>query len=180
MHSMHAIKVALARGASPSNDWMSASCIAPARNAARHSPRKAPASIIFTPCSCWRGRSLARPARSCTSTSSPPTISSTPNSVGLTTEALHALRRNLADALDGRAPVEELRRRARRDADGPARVRRRPGDPPVAWHRGPWPANVTDVLSATEASYPNLVEAWARAVRATLDAHLPPEPTRPR
>jgi hypothetical protein len=96
-----------------------------------------------------------------------------PDSVGLTAAALHGLRRNLADALDGRASVEELRRRARRATDGPTRVRRRPGDPPVEWYRGPWPANVTDVLAATAATYPPLVEAWARAIRATLDAAAP-------
>lgn len=93
-----------------------------------------------------------------------------PDSVGLTAEALHGLRRNLADALDGKASVEELRRRARRDTDGPTRVRRRPGDPPVEWYRGPWPANVTDVLIATAATYPQLVEAWARSVRLALDS----------
>lgn len=93
-----------------------------------------------------------------------------PDSIGLTAEALHALHRNLADALDGKATVAELRRRARRATDGPTRVRRRPGDPPVAWHRGPWPLKVTDILTATAATYPDLVEAWARSVRATLDA----------
>ncbi|HMQ30831.1 MAG TPA: DUF5946 family protein [Chloroflexaceae bacterium] len=92
-----------------------------------------------------------------------------PDSVGLTAAALHGLRRNLADALDGRAPVEELRRRARQATDGPTRARRRPGDPPVAWHRGLWPANVTDVLGATADTYPELVTAWARSVRATLE-----------
>lgn len=97
-----------------------------------------------------------------------------PDSVGLTVEALEALRRNLADALDGKAPVEELRRRARRATEGPTRVRRRPGDPPVEWYRGPWAVNVTDVLGATVVTYPDLVEAWARGVSATLTAHLGP------
>jgi hypothetical protein len=98
-----------------------------------------------------------------------------PDSVGLTAVALDGLRRNLADALDGRAPLEALRRRARRDTDGPTRVLRRPGDPPVEWYRGPWPVNVTDVLTATTTTYPDLVEAWARAIRVTLDA-VAPEP----
>ena len=92
-----------------------------------------------------------------------------PDSVGLTAEALEGLRRNLADALDGKASVVELRRRTRLATDGPRRVRRRSGDPPVDWHRGPWPVNVTDVLTATAATYPDLVEAWARSIRATLD-----------
>jgi hypothetical protein len=99
-----------------------------------------------------------------------------PDSVGLTAEALEGLRGNLADALDGKASVAELRRRARLATDGPTRVRRRPGDPPVVWHRGPWPVTVTDVLPATSATYPKLVEAWARGIRATLDA-IDPEPT---
>lgn len=100
-----------------------------------------------------------------------------PDSVGLTGEALEALRRNLADALDGKASVTELRRRARLATDGPTRVRRRPGDPSVEWYHGPWPMNVTHMLSATNATYPELVVAWARALRATLDA-VALEPTR--
>jgi Family of unknown function (DUF5946) len=107
-----------------------------------------------------------------------------PDSVGLTAAVLQALRRNLADALDGKASVEELRRRASQATDGPTRVRRRPGDPPVEWCRGPWPVNVTDVLTATAATYPELVKAWARGIRAALDAVDPelrrrqPEPRR--
>lgn len=93
-----------------------------------------------------------------------------PDSVGLTAETLQGLRRNLADALDGKAAIEELRRRARRDTNGSTRVRRRPGDPPVEWHRGQWPITVVDMLGATAETYPQLVEDWARAVRATLDA----------
>lgn len=92
-----------------------------------------------------------------------------PDSVGLTAEALEGLRRNLADALDGKASVAELRQRTRLATDGPTHVRRRSGDPPVDWYRGHWPMNVTDVLTATAATYPDLVEAWARSVRATLD-----------
>jgi Family of unknown function (DUF5946) len=99
-----------------------------------------------------------------------------PDSVGLTAEMLEALRRNLADALDGKVSVVELRRRARLATDGATRVRRRPGDPSVEWYRGPWPMNVTHVLPATNATYPELVEAWARAIRATLDA-VAPAPT---
>jgi hypothetical protein len=94
-----------------------------------------------------------------------------PDSVGLTGDALHALARNLADALDGKASVAELRRRASQATAGPTRVRRRPGDPPVAWPRGPWPLTVADVLGATAVTYPELVSAWARSVRLTLDAH---------
>ena len=86
-----------------------------------------------------------------------------PDSVGLTTEALEGLRCNLADALDGKASVVELHRRTRLATDGPIRVRRRSGDPPVDWYCGPGPVNVTDALTGTAAAYPDLVEAWAAA-----------------
>lgn len=100
-----------------------------------------------------------------------------PASVALTAEALEGLRRNLADALNGTASVAELRRRASRASDGPTRVRRRPGDPPVDWYRGPWPMNVTDMLTATAATYPELVETWARSVLAALAAGRGPHAT---
>jgi hypothetical protein len=47
-----------------------------------------------------------------------------PDGVGLTAAGLEGLRRNLADALDGEAPVEELRRRARLATDGAGYSRR--------------------------------------------------------
>lgn len=97
-----------------------------------------------------------------------------PDSVGLTADALHNLRRNVADALDGAASLRELRSRTRRATNGATRIRRRPGDPPVAWYRGPWPVHVGDMLDATATTYAGLVERWARGVRATLDQHLPP------
>ena len=96
-----------------------------------------------------------------------------PDSVGLTAEAFEGLRRNLADALDGKASVVELRRCTRLATNGLTRVRRRSGDPPVDWYRGSWPENVTDVLTATAVTYPDLVEAWARSIRATLDMVAP-------
>jgi len=103
-----------------------------------------------------------------------------PDSIGLTAKALQSLRRNLADVLDGKLSLELLRRRVRRTADGPTRVRRRQGEPPVDWYRGPWKVNVVDVLTATAASYPDLVEDWARGVRGTLDAqHKRPDDDRP-
>src|SRR5690349_16046645 len=58
-----------------------------------------------------------------------------PDSMNYTAEALAGLRASLADALDGQATVGELRRRGRRDADGPRRVTRRAGDPEVPWRR---------------------------------------------
>ena len=92
-----------------------------------------------------------------------------PDSVGLTAQALASLHRNLVDALDSKASLEELRRRTRRATDGSTRVHRRPGEPPVLWHRGTWPMTVVDLLDATAATYPELVLRWARTVRVTLD-----------
>lgn len=94
-----------------------------------------------------------------------------PDSVGLTAEALHGLHHNLADALTGTVSLVALHRRAQRATNGSVRVRRRPDEPPVEWHRGPWPVNVVDVLTATAATYPDLIEAWARGVATTLTTH---------
>src|SRR3954454_6660386 len=55
-----------------------------------------------------------------------------PDSMNYTAEALAGLRTDLADMLDGQMTVGELRRRGRRDTDGPRRVTRRPGDPDVS------------------------------------------------
>jgi hypothetical protein len=100
-----------------------------------------------------------------------------PDSMNYTAEALTGLRAALADALDGRATVGELRRRGRRDADGPRRVTRRTGDPAVPWRRGGWPMTVADVCTAetfgaydTYEDYADRVIRWARSVRETLDA----------
>jgi hypothetical protein len=60
----------------------------------------------------------------------------------------------------------------RHQADGARRVTRRPGDPEVAWHCGPWPINVADVLKVEvkQGAYGTRVERWARSVRETLGA----------
>jgi hypothetical protein len=93
-----------------------------------------------------------------------------PESSGLTADALAGLRRNLADALDGKVSLPELRARARRAADGPTRVLRREGDPlPPLQRRVGWPLTVADLLGATAETYPALVTDWARSVRAALD-----------
>jgi len=114
---------------------------------------------------------LARATPAC-GRGSPLSLWLLPDSSGLTAEALHGSYQSLADVLDGKLSLELLRRQVRRTADGPTRVRRRQGEPPVGWYRGPWPINVVNVLTATAATYPEFVEAWAHAVRATLDAQL--------
>jgi Family of unknown function (DUF5946) len=92
-----------------------------------------------------------------------------PDSSEFTAETLRGSYRNLADVLDGKLTLEALRRQVRQAANGPTRVRRRPGEPAPPWHRGPWPITVVDVLAATAANYPALIEGWARAVRQALD-----------
>src|SRR5947209_7014294 len=97
-----------------------------------------------------------------------------PDSLNYTAEALAGLRATLADALDGRAAVHALRRRGRRDAEGPRRVTRRAGDLEVSWRRGRWPMTIADVCTAdtfgaydTSEEYANRVILWARSVRET-------------
>ena len=100
-----------------------------------------------------------------------------PDSMNYTAESLTGLRAAVADALDGRATVGDLRRRSRRDADGPRRVTRREGGAAVPWRRGAWPMTVADVCTAetfgtydTYEDYAGRVIRWARSVRETLDA----------
>jgi hypothetical protein len=71
-----------------------------------------------------------------------------------------------------RATVADIRRRMRQQTEGARRVTRRPGDPEPAWHRGPWPMSVAEVLTveAEQGAYGTMVERWARSVRETLDA----------
>jgi len=90
-----------------------------------------------------------------------------------TGEALTGLRRNLADALDGRVSMDKLLHRTRRSTDGAIRITRRPGDAKVEWHRGNWPMTVADVCTATPEEYVQRVMRWANSVRETLDATGP-------
>jgi hypothetical protein len=95
-----------------------------------------------------------------------------PDSMNYPADALAGLRTALAEILDGRSTLEEVRRRARRAADGPVRVTRRAGDAAVPWRRGRWPMTVADVLTveADANAYAQRVSRWARSVRETLDA----------
>ncbi|MGE5550144.1 MAG: DUF5946 family protein [Bacteroidota bacterium] len=88
---------------------------------------------------------------------------------------LTRLRASLDDALAGRASIRDLRRRARYQADGPARVLRRPGDvaageeQPGLWNWPTrWPMTVADVCRVSPALYIERVRQWAAAVSATL------------
>jgi hypothetical protein len=93
-----------------------------------------------------------------------------PDSMNYTAAALAGLRSGLAEVLDGRVTLAELRRRTRRALDGAVRVTRRPGDPASPWHRGRCPMTVGDVLTveAEPSAYAERVACWARSVRETL------------
>jgi hypothetical protein len=95
-----------------------------------------------------------------------------PDSMNYTADALAGLRAGLADVLDGKLTLAELRRRTRRALDGAARVTRRSGDAEVPWRRGRWPMTVGDVLTveADTTAYAERVASWARSVRDGLAA----------
>ena len=93
-----------------------------------------------------------------------------PDTMNYTAETLAGLRAALADVLDGRLTIRELRRRTRRALDGPARVTRRAGDAEVPWRRGGWALTVADVVVGGVESCAGRVAGWARSVRQTLDA----------
>jgi hypothetical protein len=103
-----------------------------------------------------------------------------PDSMNCRREALAGLRTTLADSLDGRANLEEIRRRARSGAKALGRVTRRADDDPVSWPRGAWPVTIADVCTTDSFgecdTYDALAErlrVWARSVRDTLDAEIP-------
>lgn len=97
-----------------------------------------------------------------------------PDSMNYTAETLHGLRAALADVLDGRATLDEIRRRVRRAVGAAGRVTRREGDEPASWPRGGWSMTVADVCDAEAdaAIYADRVERWARSVREALDESL--------
>lgn len=97
-----------------------------------------------------------------------------PDTMNLTAEALAGLRASVADVLDDRATMDQIRRRTRRAWNGSQRVTRRPGDAPVAWYRGTWPTNVADIVDGGIDRYAERVASWARTVCATLDERLGP------
>lgn len=94
-----------------------------------------------------------------------------PDGMNYTAETLRGLRDTLGDELDGRATIDDVRRRMRYQAEGSMRVTRRRGEAAVPWHRGAWPMTVAEVLTVERSAdaYAERVAAWARSVCATLD-----------
>jgi hypothetical protein len=96
-----------------------------------------------------------------------------PDSMNYTAETLAGLRARLTDMLDGRATLDETRRRVRRATNGAVRVTRRAGEATPAWHRGSWPMTVEDVCAGGVDGYADRVASWASSIRATLDTTVP-------
>jgi hypothetical protein len=94
-----------------------------------------------------------------------------PHSMKYTAAALSGLCGALADVLDGRATVDEIRRRARQGARAAGRVTRRDGDLEVQWRVGNWPMTVADVLTVDPEvkAYGDRILSWARSVREALE-----------
>jgi hypothetical protein len=95
-----------------------------------------------------------------------------PGGMNYTAEVTEGLRASVADMLDGRATLDDVRRRTRKKFDGPTRATRRAGDPEVECHRESWPATVADVLAAGPEGYVGAVERWARSVREIMDREM--------
>jgi hypothetical protein len=93
-----------------------------------------------------------------------------PEAMGFTAAALTGLRASVADALEGRADLETIRRRARQGAARAGRVTRRPTEAAVRWRVERWPMTVVDVCAGGVEGYAERVERWARSVLDSLDA----------
>jgi hypothetical protein len=86
-----------------------------------------------------------------------------------TDAALAGLRAALVDRLDRGVADVELRRRAARQFEGPARVLRKPAERQPVLRR--WPMTIADVyLPEQPAGAAARVRAWAAAIRAELGA----------
>ena len=96
-----------------------------------------------------------------------------------TPAALIGLRRAVADVLDGRATIADVRRRAEAGASGAARVKRREGESPsdadraatAAWPTR-WPTTVRDICRLAPEQYVDHVTRWARDTTRTLSEAL--------
>ncbi len=95
-----------------------------------------------------------------------------PDSMNYNAEALTFLHTALADLLDGRATLEQVRLRMRRAFNGPTRITRRPGEASPPWRRGGWPMNVADVLDVEPSAeaYLERVTQWARSACETISS----------
>jgi len=91
-----------------------------------------------------------------------------PISFNYKAETLNGLRQSLAEVLDGRLTLNQLRQRTRRTTNSSTPITRRPGDPIPDWYSGSWPINVSDVCAAGVACYIEAVQHWAKSVRETL------------
>jgi hypothetical protein len=94
-----------------------------------------------------------------------------PDSMNYTAGTLAGLHTSLAEVLEGKVTIPELRRRTRQIADGSQRITRRPGEASVEWRRGDWPLSISHVLDVepTAEAYAERVLEWARAVLEALD-----------
>lgn len=93
-----------------------------------------------------------------------------PESMGYTAAALTGLRASVADCLEGRATLDQVRHRMRRETDGAVRVTRRAGDEVPRWKVERWPMTVADVCAAGADGYCERVAEWARSICRALQA----------
>lgn len=89
-------------------------------------------------------------------------------------EALVGLRRAVADVLEGRATMADVRRRAAAGARGATRVKRdgRPMDASMRQWPTRWLRTVRDVCRLAPGLYVEHVTGWARDTIRTLDETL--------
>jgi hypothetical protein len=93
-----------------------------------------------------------------------------PGSMNLLQGVFDGLAQAAADALAGRATIENLRARARHGAAAAGRVTRREGDPELRHKVVSWPITIADVLTveAEQNAYFEMVSRWARSVLEAL------------
>lgn len=96
-----------------------------------------------------------------------------PAAMGYTVATLEGLRSAVADVLEGRTTIPDLRLRVRRMAAQAGRVTRRGQEPVPRWPLDRWPVVVTDVLPGGVDGYGERVERWARSVVETIGDAVP-------
>jgi hypothetical protein len=104
-----------------------------------------------------------------------------PESMNYLSETVAGLQVALADALAGRATIDQIRRRARNGAKVTGRITRRDGDPLFSWGIALWPMTIADVLGVepTADAYADRVSRWARAVLDADGKHHAARPIEP-